>query len=622
MPVPGLKLRWRGRDLEMRVADPLWVASLCAVGLIYLVHITGLPILITYDGHWYIELADVLGTGRFPAEWDFLRGPIYPGLLKLAFAVFGKQPLAVAALQGALGFAGIWLLGDALRRLGRPRAAAIAVLLLGAYPTLIAYEHAVLTEAASFFFVALLVNLLVVPRWRMFARALALAGALTLAYYHRSSFLFMAPVAGAVFSLASARELKARGVRGFLCARRLAPYAALVTVLPFLLAYPWQRNPKVAARIRDSVIYGLVRQAAIAPQDPILGTAAPDYRQAIARSLDRGRLPLSGLRDGREYAIAAAAASHPESGISVFSRCMLSQPARYLSGVVRNLLLLSGLGGWESDSAAFRTAILTASGTIIMPGPPGFPAIERQFARPVRLPALGRALNRAAPLYDVLVFLGFLATGILIALGLWRMDPTLLGFTLLPAAFLGLHVLVLTSQDRMAAPVWPLFLLNLVALPAWLPMPRLTRRPDDPLLRRADQVALKAFIAILLALAACLVAYQLLSRAIPSSDEAHYMTGVYSISEALRSASPRQVVDSYVRALGFKPPLISIPAALLNVFLRDVVLASKLSGVLIFLALGLAGYSLLRNLFRPALAGFAALFLITAPVVAAGTCFA
>ena len=598
-------------------SDPPWAASLCVVGLLYAAHVVGLPILVTYDGHWYVRLAAVLGTPRFAAEWDFLRGPLYPLLLKISFSIFGLRPAAVTILQAAMGFAGLWLVGDTLRRLGRRREAPVAVLLLGAFPTLIAYQHMLLTEAVSFFFLALLVRLAVVPSRSVFGRAVSLTIALTLAYYYRSSFIWLAPACAAVFCLSARDSLRSPGLSRSGYWKRIALSTAAVTLGPFILAYPWARNPEVSRRTGESVLlYGLAKQAVIPPDSPLLGASGPPYRLAIAAAGGERRIPLSGISDGTEYVVAGALSRGPQTAPSVFREIIRTNPRGYLRGLARTTLMLSGLGGYGSDSAGFRTAVLSGAGSVVHPGPPGFVPLGERFRQPTKLRALARGLDLLAPVCDVLVFLGAGASLVLLLIGLYRRDAGILGFTLLPLTFLALHALVLSSQDRMAVPVYPVLLANLVALPGWLPAFR--RKPAiyaGSLLRRADPIAFRAFVVTLLVLAALHGTYLVLSKAIPSSDEAHYMTGVASIGGALRTLSPRAVSAAYVNALGFKPPLICIPAAFLNVFVRDVVLASKLSQIVIFLALGLASFSLFRNLFRPVLAAFASLLLVTAPVV-------
>ncbi len=328
-------------------------------------------------------------------------------------------------------------------------------------------------------------------------------------------------------------------------------------------------------------------------------------------------MPLTGISDGTEYKVAGTMSRFcPRPAISLLFEVVETNPRGYLRGLARNALILGGLAGWESDSAGFRAAVLAGSGSVVRPGPPGTTPLGERFRQTTRSHLLARGLHFVAPVFDVLVFLGVIASLLLLPLGVYRRDPAILAFTLLPLAFLALHALVLSSQDRMAVPVWPVMLANLVLLPGWLPaILRERAAHNEGTLERADRVAFRALVAVLIALAATHTAYSLLSRAIPTSDEAHYMTGVANIGVALHTLSPRAVWTAYVNALGFKPPLICLPAAAINAFVPNVILASKLALIFIFLALGLAGYSLFRSIFRPVLAASAALLLVTAPVI-------
>src|SRR5215467_8564360 len=86
-----------------------WTSLLLSLAL-HFAHLICVPILITFDGHWYIRLADILGSSNFWTQWDFLRTPLFPALLKISFFVFGHQALYVITLQASLGFMGIFVL--------------------------------------------------------------------------------------------------------------------------------------------------------------------------------------------------------------------------------------------------------------------------------------------------------------------------------------------------------------------------------------------------------------------------------------------------------------------------------------------------------------------------------
>src|SRR5262245_25499152 len=108
----------------------------------------------TFDGYIYLDLADVLGSPRFPGDWHFARTPLFPLALKGSLALLGRNPYSVLLLLAVIGLATALILGATARRLAGPLAGALVVLLIAWYPTWISYQHLVLTEIGTGFFIA------------------------------------------------------------------------------------------------------------------------------------------------------------------------------------------------------------------------------------------------------------------------------------------------------------------------------------------------------------------------------------------------------------------------------------------------------------------------------------
>lgn len=126
-----------------------------------------------------------------------------------------------------------------------------------------------------------------------------------------------------------------------------------------------------------------------------------------------------------------------------------------------------------------------------------------------------------------------------------------------------------------------------------------------------------AFVAALIVtvlLSACHLYYALASRMVPSTDEAHYMTGAVSIADGLRSRTLSGAWQGYEDALGFKAPLVCVPAALLMLAGGGLVLPSMVSLVITFFLLGIASYSLFRHCLAPFQAAAATVYLLTMPL--------
>ena len=106
-----------------------------------------------------------------------------------------------------------------------------------------------------------------------------------------------------------------------------------------------------------------------------------------------------------------------------------------------------------------------------------------------------------------------------------------------------------------------------------------------------------------------------LSQFAPSWDEAHYMGGALGISRALKSGSPPAAWHAFVHALGFKAPLICVPAGVLMLLPLDPILAARLSLLLIFVGIGILANRLFRHILCPLSAAIAALILCSTPLI-------
>lgn len=431
-------------------------------------HILSLTLIITVDGLWYIHLANILGTDKFPAEWDFLRTPLFPAFLKLAFWLLGRQAMAVIGLETCMGAMGVYLLSRRVLKLGREVEASVCLIALIAYPTLIAYEHLLLTEVGTFFFLALFVYVGTATERKTIVGACVLAVVITAGFYYRSSLLYLAPLLAILYASTTFRA--AYGAAGTIRSKGLQQAIAqflIVAILPFVFAYPWQRNPQVSIRTGQSVIlFGLVKSTVLPPDDPILGAAAETYRQAIAKSRINGRLPDNGLQNGMEWSVIGPIYNDGSAARQIFFRVVRTHPKQYLRGVLRNLLLYSGFTRISDENERFRTAAFSSVPTF--ESAPGFPPPGNEFRRYTAPSAISRALTFLSPIYDWLIKLGFIATLVAVVLGLWHWNTAILTFTAVPLAFILLHALLLMSENRMVLPTYPLLLLNLIMLPAWI----------------------------------------------------------------------------------------------------------------------------------------------------------
>lgn len=442
-------------------------------------HFLTVPLLVTYDGHGYLELADVLGSERFPAEWKALRTPLLPLSLKLSFAAFGRNALAAQLPSLLLGCVGCLLVASTVRQLAGRGAAAAALAVTALYPVLVAFQHAVLTETGTFAFLALAVRLAV---WRPVTvreswwKAGALALALGAGFYWRQSLLVLAPWLGALHWLACRRI---RAVSGAGPPRGVALLQALAVVAGcWLLVQPWtgvvDRNEVRilnANRLRTHTI----RQAVLPAGDPRLAPVEAQYRRA---SDETRRV---GARDGiawhRVEEISSGLAPPLEAGVGPkwFAGVVLQYPGRYLAAVARTLGVFAGLGAREDELVAFTDLLVSPASRDSLMAPEPARLAERnreQLSRAVEPDRLRALLRAAAPRYESLLLACCLAIPPLAAVAAWRRDERWLAVCATPVVYALAHAVILMSIRRFMLPVYPLALAAATAgawrLLAWL----------------------------------------------------------------------------------------------------------------------------------------------------------
>lgn len=120
--------------------------------LLTLVHVLCLSYIASYDGMEYVHLANLIGTPSFTQSWNYLRTPLFPASLKAAFLLGGEQPMAAMLVTAGFGLAGVLLIGSVVSRIAGYAAGGVTLILLTIYPTLVTYEHMLLSETGIFFF--------------------------------------------------------------------------------------------------------------------------------------------------------------------------------------------------------------------------------------------------------------------------------------------------------------------------------------------------------------------------------------------------------------------------------------------------------------------------------------
>lgn len=459
------------------LTDKVFALSVVILLVFTAAHMISLPVVITYDGLQYVDLADVLFSSRFPHDWLNIRTPLYPLTLKAAFGLLGMQPLAVIAVSTVAGAVGALILGLLVRRLLGDIAGAAVLILLTFYPTLTAFEHFALTEAGSYLFLAIIIALLVwVPTElkTFWYRASLLTIAISAAYYWRQNFLPLVVPCAFFHGWSAAGRLRARISLGRPAARTaiistLLVQVALIAVGPYGISKFWD---KYLARdyMADYLLKeGMLRQVLLLPTDPVVGEYREAYREAIRESIFDGNF-YSGLREDlmknlRDKIFAKPlSVSTPE----FYWRLIKDDPSRYVSGVGRTFMQFVGLPSCYKETQRCRRLVLsdTMPGSKISGRPMEIAArLKSQFEQKTTTSAVQRILLGLAPAYDHLLIVSNLMTAAGLLAGLaWR-HYRLTVLCGIPFAFTIPLAIILACNDRYVFPAYPVSLANVVLLP-------------------------------------------------------------------------------------------------------------------------------------------------------------
>lgn len=463
---------------DRRLNGP-WVYR-CAIAfvlLFWLAHLMALPLEITYDGLGYIDLSDVLGSSRFPADWNSTRTPLFPVSLKVAFWVLGRHATTAIFVPAVYALAGILLLGISVRRVAGNLAASTAMVLASLFPTLIAYEHCVLTESGSFFFVALVLSILLWRPKRLWVWTVSLTLALAVGYYWRQNILTLVPIAAVVsvaiiggqFREVFRKAWSARRISSLYPAWPVLPHVLCVLIGPFLLSSFWSPYLHSAA-LRDTTLkQGTLRQALLPPEDPFVGPYRDDYYAAIRASLYHRNF-ISGMRWGllTELGEKIWARPMPEPVPQFFGNLIKENPGRYLNGLGRTLVFFAGWNGAESDNRIYRDQILSGAmaGALISAGPePLRSRIAHDFEQRTTPCVVGSLIRGFIPVYEPLLIAASFITVLGLLIAIVRRDLLLFTFCAIPVIYALGYAVLLVSLDRFMVPVYPISLANTIIVP-------------------------------------------------------------------------------------------------------------------------------------------------------------
>lgn len=217
-PAAGERGARRGGSLDSRPFDPWLVAALAVALVVRLAHwwaVRDQPFfaLLTMDSEAYDRWAQEIAAGDWLGSEPFFQAPLYPYLLALLYATFGRHLDIVYLLQIGAALAGLWVLYRAGGALLDPVLGRIAAFGGALYGPFVFYDVQVLKASLSVTFTCVLLWLLIEGRRRTALRWWWCAGfALGALILLRENGLLLTPVVP-LLALRPGSSLCAAGVR-------------------------------------------------------------------------------------------------------------------------------------------------------------------------------------------------------------------------------------------------------------------------------------------------------------------------------------------------------------------------------------------------------------------------
>ena len=459
--------------------------------LFHVLHGVALPLVVPWDGHEYYFLSTLFGAENFEEKFVFVRTPIYPAFLHLAFLLFGVTPAAVIGLNITLHFLAVLLLAHVIRKLAGNTAAILGIVCLSVSPLAITYQHTLLTETASGFCFALLAAAALEFFRRQNLRASATLGCvLGFCYYVRPTYLYLSPVLAILISLLPLSRVLGHRVK--VSVRRAFLMSFLTLGIPFLITAPWRSMAQSHNGMWRVYAMGMLNQAFIPPdRTDLLGEGQRGYQEAIERGARGGRLHADGLPDLDILNLMPLLPSSTRlESERIFRELIWEHPLSYAAAVLRTSALYLGAHYLESENDLFSEWVLSGKDyPMILSGPRGW--LLSPSAQLTTIPRPSAIQKLEYRLYHVTATTWFMRlfhcfSIALLAMAFVRKDLALAVLPLLTFSFYALHALVLLSLDRYAAPAIPLELSAMLIFAAralrWMTSPVVAQK--NPELRK------------------------------------------------------------------------------------------------------------------------------------------
>lgn len=405
---------------------------------------------ITFDSHLYYKLSQEVTSSW--GGWDVARTPIFPALLAAIDGILGKGPLNFVVLNTVFLVSGCYLVNVLLRRYGVRRGYRFVAALAFVSPALVTYQHTLLSEAG------LALTLLIVV-WVSLAefsssnrRYFALGFVLTLAYYYKPHYKYLALLIFVMVYIAKDLRFSIRRPAHGWFSSFKAPAAGLIVFI--ILIYPWDRALQISGRL-EPLNYFPIATGVVPPTEQHFGPYLGAYKKAIENPENISRGGISGhlvyplLAAPDKHLLKAAIIENPFGYTKAFFRTLtvyIWSPSRGSE----NWVFFQGVFGLEPGLT--RTKVYNFTDSM----PELRDSVIKRFDSAYSQGLIAKFFVQISPLLNLIVAIFVMLLPFAFFRAILKKNPAAFITSGTAIGYLGMHAAALMCIDRYAAPTIPL----------------------------------------------------------------------------------------------------------------------------------------------------------------------
>lgn len=324
--------------------------------IVLFINIFTFPLLVTVDGNEYLDSAlKIEKLYSSPSLWDAFRTPLFPAFIRLFLEIFGFGSFSLIFLNTLFLFFGLLLFAKVLEKWFGAFEVFTAAFFISLHPFIVTYQHSLLSECGSFFFISLITYTLSLnsktPVLFIFKKKdiLFVLSVIT-AFFYRPSFLYyglflICFLYGTGF-LSSKFELRKSALTGL---RYLT-----VSLVIFFTANSW--SSKINKESRDvrngvQIMYGLLKQGVVPNNHESLSSLKQIYKDEKTDHCEKTGCLTEMVSEAflwKDYNFYKIGSAYYKKIFSLYLTVIFYTPFEFIKGCFRILLLYGGFGKGES----------------------------------------------------------------------------------------------------------------------------------------------------------------------------------------------------------------------------------------------------------------------------------